>query len=246
MPPSLLSRFDLIFIMKDQPNETRDLNIAKHILKAHSAGEEIMRHQKYPIKGADDEYFKELLRPVSAEIEADLLRKYLAYAKRTCFPIITAEAKNLLVDYYRKLRSVAYESSDKPVPVTARQLEALVRLAEASARVRLADSISREDAERVIKIVDACLRQVAYDPKTGGLDIDKIASTTTKAARTLRRDLKDAVKALADANKTARLDDVYRKLTEMNYTKEEIERTIDSMRAQGEILLPKNSTIKLV
>ena len=246
MPPSLLSRFDLIFIMKDQPNETRDLNIAKHILKAHSAGEEIMRHQKYPIKGADDEYFKELLRPVSAEIEADLLRKYLAYAKRTCFPIITAEAKNLLVDYYRKLRSVAYESSDKPVPVTARQLEALVRLAEASARVRLADSISREDAERVIKIVDACLRQVAYDPKTGGLDIDKIASTTTKAARTLRRDLKDAVKALADANKTARLDDVYRQLTGMNYTKEEIERTIDSMRAQGEILLPKNSTIKLV
>ena len=247
MPPSLLSRFDLIFIMKDQPNETRDLNIAKHILKAHSAGEEIMRHQKYPIKGADDEYFAELLRPVSAEIEAELLRKYLAYAKRTCFPIITEEAKNTLVEYYRKLRSVAYESSDKPVPVTARQLEALVRLAEASARVRLADEVSMEDAARVIKIVDACLRQVAYDPKTGGLDIDKIASSTTKAGRTLRRDLKAAIKELADPDgRGAKIDDVYRQLTGMNYTKEEIERTIDHMRASGEVLLPKNSTIKLV
>lgn len=246
MPPSLLSRFDLIFIMKDQPNETRDLNIAKHILKAHSAGEEIMRHQKYPIKGADDEYFAELLKPVSAEIEAELLRKYLAYAKRTCFPIITEEAKNTLVEYYRKLRSVAYESSDKPVPVTARQLEALVRLAEASARVRLADEVSMEDAARVIKIVDACLRQVAYDPKTGGLDIDKIVSSTTKAGRTLRRDLKAAIKELADPDGRAKIDDVYRQLTGMNYTKEEIERTIDHMRASGEVLLPKNSTIKLV
>lgn len=247
MPPSLLSRFDLIFIMKDQPNETRDLNIAKHILKAHSAGEEIMRHQKYPIKGADDEYFAELLKPVSAEIEAELLRKYLAYAKRTCFPIITEEAKNTLVEYYRKLRSVAYESSDKPVPVTARQLEALVRLAEASARVRLADEVSMEDVARVIKIVDACLRQVAYDPKTGGLDIDKIASSTTKAGRTLRRDLKAAIKELADPDGCgAKIDDVYRQLTGMNYTKEEIERTIDHMRASGEVLLPKNRTIKFL
>lgn len=206
-----------------------------------------MRHQKYPIKGADDEYFAELLRPVSAEIEAELLRKYLAYAKRTCFPIITEEAKNTLVEYYRKLRSVAYESSDKPVPVTARQLEALVRLAEASARVRLADEVSMEDAARVIKIVDACLRQVAYDPKTGGLDIDKIASSTTKAGRTLRRDLKTAIKELADPDgRGAKIDDVYRQLTGMNYTKEEIERTIDHMRASGEVLLPKNSTIKLV
>ncbi|HJJ31628.1 MAG TPA: minichromosome maintenance protein MCM [Methanocorpusculum sp.] len=246
MPPSLLSRFDLIFIMKDQPNENRDLNIAKHILKAHSAGEEIMRHQKYPIKGADDEYFKELLKPVTAEIDAELLRKYLAYAKRTCFPILAEDAKNTLVEYYRKLRSVAYESTDKPVPVTARQLEALVRLAEASARVRLADKVSMDDAARVIKIVDACLRQVAYDAKTGNFDIDKIASTTTKAGRTLRRDLKEAIKELADSTKTAKLDDVYRHLTGMNYTKEEIERAIDSMRAGGEVILPKNGIIKLV
>ena len=246
MPPSLLSRFDLIFIMKDQPDETRDLNIANHILRAHSAGEEIMRHRKYPIPGADDAYFKEKLKPVSAEIDAAMLRKYLAYAKRTCFPIITKEAENALISYYKKLRSVAYESSDKPVPVTARSLEALVRLGEASARVRLADEITMEDAARVIKIVDTCLRQVAYDPKSGSLDIDKIASSTTKAGRTLRRDLKKAVEALADSDGRTGLDALYQHLEKQNYTKEEIERMIEQMRLSGEILLPKNNTIKLL
>jgi len=248
MPPSLLSRFDLIFIMKDQPSETRDLNIANHILKSHSAGEEIMRNRKYPIPGADDEYFIDLLKPVTAEIDAAMLRKYLAYAKRNCFPVITSDAKNMLVSYYQKLRSVAYENNDKPVPVTARQLEALVRLAEASARVRLDDTITTEDASRVIKIVDECLRQVAYDPKSGSLDIDKIASSTTKAGRTLRRDLKNTIKELAEADPShsAKIDDVYQRLTQQNYTRDEIEHMIEQMSRQGEILLPKNNTIKLV
>ena len=206
-----------------------------------------MRHQKYPIPGADEEYFKEKLKAVTAEIDAGMLRKYLAYAKRTCFPIITPEARAALVEYYRKLRSVAYESSDKPVPVTARQLEALVRLAEASARVRLADEISMEDAARVIKIVDTCLRQVAYDPKTGNLEIDKIAASTTKAGRTLRRDLKEAVKRLSDSEtRSAKLDDVYQMLEKQNYSTQEVERMIDQMRASGEILLPKNNTIKVL
>ena len=141
---------------------------------------------------------------------------------------------------------MAYESSDKPVPVTARSLEALVRLGEASARVRLADEITMEDAARVIKIVDTCLRQVAYDPKSGSLDIDKIASSTTKAGRTLRRDLKKAVEALADSDGRTGLDALYQHLEKQNYTKEEIERMIEQMRLSGEILLPKNNTIKLL
>lgn len=249
MPPSLLSRFDLIFIMRDEPNEIRDLNIANHILKSHSAGEEIMHNRKYPIPGADEEYFAELLKPVSAEIDASMLRKYLAYAKRNCFPILTKEAKGVLVEYYRKLRSAAYSSeNNKPVPVTARQLEALVRLAEASARVRLSDKITVEDSARVLRIVDNCLRQVAYDAKTDTYDIDKIAAGTSKAGRTLRRDLKAAIKELVLDEKTraAKLDDVFMYLEKQNYNKDEIERMVDQMAREGEVMLPKNGMIKLV
>ncbi|MDO5844170.1 MAG: minichromosome maintenance protein MCM [Methanocorpusculum sp.] len=246
MPPSLLSRFDLIFIMKDEPNPERDLNIARHILKSHSAGEKIMRHKKYPIPGADDEYFKKELAPVTAEIDAVLLRKYLAYAKRNCFPLITDDAKDVLVKYYQGLRSVAYENQDKPVPVTARQLEALVRLAEASARVRLADIIEIDDAKRVVKIVDDCLRQVAYDPKTGSLDIDKITTGTSRSGRQLYRDLKETIKQLNTDGKGAKKDEVFADMEKKNYSKDEIEKTFKQMNNQGDFYVTSDGNIKLI
>ena len=167
MPPSLLSRFDLIFIMTDQPEQKRDLAIAEHILKAHSIGELMAQHKKTPIPGITDEYIQQQLKPVMPDIDPALFRKYVAYAKRNCFPIMSDEAKDTLVNYYLKLRGIA--EPNKPVPVTARQLEALVRLGEASARIRLSNTIDMSDAERVIRIVDACLRQIAYDAKTGRL-----------------------------------------------------------------------------
>ena len=84
-------------------------------------------------------YITEQLKPVTPTIDPALFRKYVAYAKRTCYPILSEEAKTALIAYYMNLRDIA--DSSKPVPVTARQLEALVRLAEASARVRLSPKI---------------------------------------------------------------------------------------------------------
>ncbi len=75
-----------------------------------------------------------------ADIEPDLLRKYVAYAKRNCFPTMTEEAKSRIEDFYVDLR-LKGQDEDAPVPVTARKLEALVRLAEASARIRLSDTV---------------------------------------------------------------------------------------------------------
>ena len=85
----------------------------------------------HPIDGVDDEYISKQLAPVTPDIDSPLFRKYVAYAKRTCFPMLTPEASDALIEYYMKLRAVA--DSNNPVPITARQLEALVRLAEASA-----------------------------------------------------------------------------------------------------------------
>ncbi len=119
MPPSLLSRFDLIFILADKPDHKRDEAIAEHILKAHGVGELIAQHARDPIDGVDDAYIQRELAPVTPEIEPAMLRKYVAYAKRTCFPILSPEAKDVLVGYYMRLRDLA--DSNKPVPVTARQ-----------------------------------------------------------------------------------------------------------------------------
>jgi len=244
MPPSLLSRFDLIFIMTDKPEKQRDEAIAQHILKAHSVGELIMQHRKNPIEGVDEEYIARELAPVTPEIDPVLFRKYIAYAKRNAFPIITQEAREALVEYYMKLRNLA--SPDKPVPVTARQLEALVRLAEASARTRLANSIGRDDAIRVIKIVDNCLRKVAYDPQTGSFDIDKIATGVSKQSRDLIRSIKETIRQSGDDTGTARVDSVIDTLTQKGFSRDAIEKAVEKLRQGGEAFEPKHGLIKLI
>jgi replicative DNA helicase Mcm len=244
MPPSLLSRFDLIFIMTDKSDKQRDEAIAQHILKAHSVGELIMQHKKTPIAGVDEAYIQKELAPVTPEIDPVMFRKYIAYAKRNAFPIITQEAKDTLVDYYMKLRSLA--SPDKPVPVTARQLEALVRLAEASARTRLSASIERDDAVRVIKIVDNCLRKVAYDPQTGSFDIDKIVTGVSKQSRDLIRSIKETIRQSGDDTGTARTDQIIDILSQKGFARDAIEKQIETLLRGGEALSPRNGLIKLI
>ena len=244
MPPSLLSRFDLIFILTDKPDHKRDEAIAEHILKSHGVGELIAQHAREPIEGVDDEYIKRELAPVTPEIEPATLRKYVAFAKRTCFPIMSPEAKDVLVNYYMRLRDLA--DSNKPVPVTARQLEALVRLAEASARIRLARRIEGSDADRVVRIVDTCLRQVAYDPKTGTFDIDKVATGISKGKRDLIRAIKEAIRENADISGRAQIGQVTELLTQQGYGREEIKKQIENFLRSGEAMEPKNGVIKLI
>ncbi|MGF3496810.1 MAG: minichromosome maintenance protein MCM [Methanolinea tarda] len=247
MPGSLLSRFDLIFKMSDKPDHTRDSAIASHILKAHSIGETIAQHRHSPIPGVDDKYIEEQLKPVTPEIDPGLFRKYVAYARRTCFPRLTEEAREALSAYYMQLRDLA-AGSDKPVPITARQLEALVRLAEASARIRLSQEIGREDAERVIKIVDACLREVAYDPKTGTFEIDRVSSGITKGRRDLIRTIKQTIRQIQkdtgnDRVAVAELMDI---LVPQGFSREEIKAQIELFLREGEAMEPKSGFIKLI
>lgn len=244
MPPSLLSRFDLIFILTDKPNPTMDRAIGEHILKAHNVGELIQHHRVSPLDGVDDEYIRKELAPVTPEIDPATFRKYIAYAKRTCFPMLSAEAKERLIQYYLELRSLA--DSNKPVPVTARQLEALVRLAEASARIRLSPTIEREDADRVIRIVDTCLRQVAYDAESGTFDIDKWVSGMPKRGRDLIRAIKETIRESGDENGTARIDSVVDKLSGLGYDREDIRKRIEDLKRGGEALSPKKDLIKLI
>ncbi len=230
MPPSLLSRFDLIFIMTDQPEQKRDLAIAEHILKAHGIGELIAQHKKTPIPGVTDEYIQEQLKPVMPDIEPSLFRKYVAYAKRSCYPILSTEAKDALVNYYLKLRGIA--EPNKPVPVTARQLEALVRLAEASARIRFSNTIEQDDAERVIHIVDACLRQIAYDARTGSFDIDKIATGISKEKRDIVRVIKDAIRDIGGEGRRASKDQVVDLVVSKGFSREKVESGIEMLVRQ--------------
>jgi replicative DNA helicase Mcm len=244
MPPSLLSRFDLIFIMTDQPEQKRDLAIAEHILKAHGVGELIAQHKKTPIPGVTQEFIDQQLKPVMPDIDPAFFRKYVAYSKRTCFPILSVEAKEAIVSYYLKLRGIA--EPNKPVPVTARQLEALVRLAEASARIRLSNKIEVADAERVIHIVDACLRQIAYDAKTGNFDIDKVATGISKEKRDIVRVIKDAIRDIGGEGRRAAIEQVIEAVASKGFAQDKVREGIDMLLRHGEAMEPKSGIIQLI
>jgi len=173
MIPSLLSRFDLIFTMTDTPSQDRDSAIADHILNVHEV---------YGKTAAGVEYDEAMMQSVIADIPPDMIRKYIAYARQNIIPVLSNEARVEIKKYYISLRKLASDST-KPVPVTAREIEAMIRLAEASAKIRLSKIITLEDATRVVEIVDKCLKCIAYDPETGELDIDRMETSTPKAKR---------------------------------------------------------------
>ncbi len=171
MPPALINRFDLIFIVRDLPDPESDKRMAKHILNLHKNPE------------------------VKSIIDDKLLRKYFAYAKQNVKPELTEEALEEIQNYYVKMRNQTGDS--KTIPLSARQLEALVRLAEASAKTRLDDKVLKKDAERAINLLHYCLTQVATD-ETGKIDIDKITTGITSSTRNKIYMLKKVIEELEE------------------------------------------------
>ena len=145
LPIPLLTRFDLIYVIRDMPEREKDSRIAGHILEIHRDVE----HAAQPA------------------IEMDLFRKYLAYAKQI-EPKLTIEVINALRDYYMKMRNV---DSEGMITVTPRQLEGLIRLATARARLLLQDNVKIEDAERAIYLVQRMLETAGVDVNTGKVDL---------------------------------------------------------------------------
>ena len=158
LPAPIISRFDLIFVIEDKPSVENDTKLADHILKIHQSN------------------------TVDYEIEPELLRKYIAYARKNVHPKLTDEANTVLKEFYVSTRNSNTEEQ-APVPITARQLEAIIRLSEASAKIKLKDTVDKEDAEKAVKLQLACLREVGVDPETGEIDIEVMEGRTPTSKR---------------------------------------------------------------
>ena len=156
LPTTIISRFDLIFIGRDVPDAEMDELLAEHILE-------------------DPDTYKVL-------ITKDKLRKYIALAKRIN-PILSNEAKESIKIFYRKMRMASGNSPDSPITITARQLDGLVRISEAHARIRLSKTVDDVDAQAAIKIMMASLKQAGIDPETGEFDVDNILTGSPKTVR---------------------------------------------------------------
>lgn len=187
LPPALMSRFDLIFVMLDKPDANNDRRITDHILKAHRRGQaRVMKADE--IKGISKEQVLEDTNVIAPVYDAEIIRKYVSYAKRNCFPIMSEEARDMIMKDYLNIRGMAGGES-KSVPITARQLEAYVRLSEASARTRLSDVVEDVDAARAIGLINYYLSKVAKT-SDGAWDADRFGNDFTQKDRDDKKTLK--------------------------------------------------------
>ncbi|PSP72235.1 ATPase [Halobacteriales archaeon QS_3_64_16] len=244
LEPALISRFDLIFTVTDEPDPQKDANLADHILKTNYAGELNTQRTRMTAANVSQEAVDAATEEVAPTIDPDLLRKYIAYAKREVFPTMTEEARGAIRDFYVDLRAQG-AGEDAPVPVTARKLEALVRLAEASARVRLSDSVELEDAERVIEIVRSCLKDIGVDPETGEFDADVVETGTSKSQRDRIKNIKALIQDVgSEYDEGAPVDEVLGRADEVGLDREKAEHEIEQLKRKGEVYEPRTDHLR--
>ena len=238
LEPALISRFDLIFTVQDKPDEEHDANLADHILNANYAGELSTQRRKYANTEFGDEEIDSVTEEVEPAIEPELFRKYIAYAKRNCFPSMSAEARERIKEFYVDLRAKGTDE-DAPVPITARKLEALVRLAEASARVRLSDTVTESDAERVVELVRSCLEAIGVDPETGEFDADVVETGTSKTQRDRIKNVKALIQDVEDEyEEGAPIDEVLARADDVGIDRAKAEKEIENLKQKGEVYEP--------
>ena len=246
LEPALISRFDLIFTVTDSPDPEHDARLADHILTTNYAGELNTQREEVATSEFSQQEVDDVTREVAPAIEPDLLRKYIAHAKRSCFPTMTDEAKESIREFYVDLRSKGADE-DAPVPVTARKLEALVRLSEASARVRLSDTVEPSDADRAIEIVRSCLQDIGVDPETGEFDADVVETGQSKTQRDRIKGIKDLIQTIAqeyDDEPGAPVDTILERADEAGMDAEKAEKQLEKLRTRGEIYEPQQGYVR--
>jgi replicative DNA helicase Mcm len=243
MPPALLSRFDLIFSIIDKPNRTQDDELAMHILLTHKAGQVTENITKTKKSRYSKKQQEEMMKIVKPTFEPEFLRKYVAYAKRNIFPVLTDEALDMIKNYYVDFRN----SSEDSVAFTPRQLEAFVRLAEASAKIRLSQEASVEDAKRAIYIIEQYLRRVGMDRETGKFDIDIIATGISHSQHDRMRLLMDIIQRLCSEAKdgNAIRGDIIQEAEIQGLESGRVEEALDRLKRQGQIYEPVHGKYKI-
>lgn len=222
LPPALINRFDLIFILRDLPDKEKDVAIATHVLNLHQR------------KGE------------KSQIERELFRKYIAYAKQKVEPKLTDKAVEEIKNFYVKLRNMQSEGDSKSIPISARQLQGLIRLAEAHAKLRLSTKVNKKDAQVAIRLTNYYLMQVGYDPETKTFDIDRFSTGTSSSQRNKLILIKETIKKLEEKHgKLVPLDILKQELGE-NISDNEFEESFEKLKEIGDIFQPKSGFVQLI
>ena len=223
LPETLLSRFDLIFAVRDEPDPERDKRLVDHILKLH-----------------------ESLEGEEPPIDLNLLRKYIAYARKNVSPVLGKSAQETIANFYVGLRKKYATGETTSVPIGTRQLEAIIRLAEASAKVRLAKKVTKKDAERAIRLVKTYLMKLGVDPETGFLDIDRLETGISSSQRNKIKIILGLIEKMQEElpDKCVPIEDLVSVAEEEGI--KDAREIIEKLKRDGEIFEPKTGYVRRV
>lgn len=224
LPFTILSRFDLIWILVDTIDATRDRELAHFILDMHQL-KKTKREQ------------------TTAPVAPTFLKKYIGYANRYVIPHLSPEAAEVIENFYVDLRKSA--EGGAAVPITARQLESLVRLAEARAKMALRSKVTKEDAQAAVRLMEESLRMVALDRVTGKIDIDQIVSKMSAAQRSSSDIIIKAMNDMeSEGASTVNRDALIERAVSMGLAKERADEIIEKLLADGTLYTPRDGKIK--
>ncbi|KAM0803484.1 DNA replication licensing factor mcm4 [Usnea florida] len=227
LPPTLLSRFDLVYLVLDHIDEQMDRRLARHLVG--------MYLEDTPENGNAQEV-----------LPVEFLTSYISYARTTCQPKITQAASEALVSAYVQMRKLGEDvrAAERRITATTRQLESMIRLAEAHAKMRLADEVTANDVNEAVRLIKSALKQAATDARTGLIDMGLLTEGTSASERRRKSDLKKAITDLLDemtrSGGSARYSEVYRRVGELGSAQvegTEFAEALRSLEQEGQVVV---------
>ena len=221
IPPTLLSRFDLKFALRDVPNAEVDKKLLDHVLKSRLD-----------------------VSSIEPKIPHTLIKKYIVYSKQHVKEVtLTEETLNVFKKFFIEMRG-KFTEEDRIVPITFRQFEALIRLAQASAKLNLRTETLKEDADRAIRIMQVSLRQLGFDSETNKLDIDRMENSVAGTQRSKIRILLDIIDKLEKDSKEVSMEDVEALAEEEGLG--DVRDMVQKLEREGVLYKPKPGFIRKV
>ncbi|TFK29479.1 cell division control protein 54 [Coprinopsis marcescibilis] len=199
LPPTLISRFDLLYLVLDQIDENLDRKLAQHLVGLYL--------EDRPAGGGDD------------TLPLYELSAYIDYARDYIHPMIQEDAGKELVEAYVEMRQLGEDSrsNEKRITATTRQLESMIRLSEAHARMRFSPFVEVQDVREASRLMKDAIRASAMDPRTGKIDMSLLNTGTGSGQRKLREDMRKAILDLLNASsRNVKWSEVLKKLGEQS------------------------------
>lgn len=215
----ILNDFDLIFLVEDKPDKKMDAGVAEHILDIHSSGE------------------------VEYSLDPVFFKKYIAYSYVSCKPVLTSEASDVLRDYYVNSRGNGFDE----FRITPRHLEAIVRLAEASAKIKLKSTVDREDAEKAVRLQMTCLKKVGVNPETGDMNVEIMEGRMPRSDRDTIQRVTDEITILEEDFRYVPLNVLKSNMDEKyGVSEEKVDHIVSTLKMKGIIYEPDKGYVRRV